>query len=235
VAVNTGINLIELGWAKTRVTWAWILVGALGGLSIGAYWLITQHPDVVAQLIFGFLIDPDKVSRSSDRTSLDLLQLFVYFVLSWIPLTGWGVHSLVSPPKTTLDVLAQAADLSPLLWQGLVYVALAVLIWRRSFLALILATLLFLADSGIYTYGVVRLFQALWDLQQHFADLVASSPTPIDNPYDLQHWPWGLVVPIVIRGAVLWFLLNSFGGMATVRLHHRRLKAARVEAEPWAA
>jgi hypothetical protein len=39
---------------------------------------------------------------------------------------------------------------------------LAALIWRRSVVALALASLLFLADSGIFAYGIFKLFQLLW-------------------------------------------------------------------------
>jgi hypothetical protein len=60
-------------------------------------------------------------------------------------------------------------------------------------------------------------------MSQNYPSLASS------NPYDTQHWPWGLVLPIVIRGALLWFLAMSFSGMGIVRLHHRRLKAASAE------
>lgn len=233
--IDTGINLLELDWARTRVMWAWLLVGALGALSIGAYWLITRHPDVIVQMIFGFLMDPSK-STESDQTKLDILQLIVYFILSWIPLTGWAVHYLASPPKDVMGALAQAADISPLMWQGLVYVVLAILIWRRSMIALLAATLLFLADGGIYTYGVVRLFAELWDLNQKFVSQFQDYPTLLaNNPYDMQHWPWGLVVPIVVRGALLWLFLMTFSAMGVVRLHHSRLRAAKAESQALAA
>lgn len=234
--VDTGINLLELDWARTRVMWAWLLVGALGALSIGAYWVITRHPEAVAQTLLVMLLDPSKTGDASDQTKLDILQLIVYFVLSWIPLTGWAVHYLMSPPNGAMAALAQAADISPLMWQGIVYFALAVLIWRRSMIALLAATLLFLADSGIYFYGVLRLFQELWDLNQKFVSEMQAYPSLLaNNPYDLQHWPWGLVVPIVVRGALLWLLLMSFSAMGLVRLHHRRLKAANTEAQALAA
>ncbi len=217
-------------WARTRVTWAWVLIGAIGCLSVGSYWLITRHPDFVGGLLLGFLIDPEKVSSSS-RTTLDILQVIAYFILSWIPLTGWAIHGLISAPKDTLGLLTEAADITPLLYQGGVYLLLAVLIWRRSMFALAIATLLFLADSGVYTYGVFKLFQQLWDLNQKYQDVVANYPSlATSNPYDIQHWPLGLVVPIVVRLAVLWFLVNSFSGMGIVRLHHRRLKEGTAEA-----
>lgn len=117
----------ELGAHLVR--WAAILVGAVGGLSIYAYWLITHHPETVAQL-------------------------------------------------------------TPLLWQGALYLRLAVLVWRRSTIALTIATVLFLADSGIYTYAIVRLFTQLWQLSQNFVDLSQNYPSlASSNPYDLQHWP----------------------------------------------
>jgi hypothetical protein len=129
-----------------------------------------------------------------------------------------------------LSTLAKAADLTPLLWQGCLYFVLAVLVWRRSMVALTIGTLLFLADSGIYTYAIVRLFMQLWDLSQKFVEMSQNYPSLVSsNPYDLQHWPWLLVLPILIRGALLWFLAMSFSGMGIVRLHRRRLKATRDE------
>jgi len=228
-AIDTGINLLELSWARTRVRWSSILIAAIGGLSIYAYWLITHHPETVAQLLIGFLADPDKTSANS-RTALDILQLIVIFILSWIPLTGFLLHGVTSGSGSLLNALAQAADLRPLLWQGGLYLLLAVLVWRRSMIALTIATLLFLADSGIYTYAIARLFLQLWDLSQKFLEMSQNYPSlASNNPYDIQHWPWGLVLPIVIRGALLWFLAMSFSGMGIVRLHHSRLKAARAE------
>ena len=236
-STDTGINLLELSWASTRVTWAWVLIGAIGCLTIGSYWVITKHPDFVAGLLLGFLLDPAKMSSDSSRTALDILQVIAYFILSWIPLSGWAVHSLVSPSHNMLDALAQAADLRPLLYQGFLYLLLAVLIWRRSLVALALATLLFIADGGIYTYGVFKLFQQLWDLNQKYQDLVQQYPSLAtnDNLYDIGRWPWGLIVPIVIRLAILWALLLSFSGMGIMRLHHRRLKETRVAAHSAAA
>jgi hypothetical protein len=229
-AIKTGISLLELIWARTRVRWSSVLIGVIGGLSICAYWLLTQHPDTVAVLVLGFLLDPDKASSANSRTTLDILQLIVIFILSWIPLTGFLVQVVTSGPTSTLNALAQAAHLTPLLWQGAVYLMLAVLVWRRSMIALTIATLLFLADSGLYTYAIARLFMQLWDLNQKFVEMSQNYPSlASSNPYDIQHWPWGLVLPIVIRGAVLWFLAMSFSGMGIVRLHHRRLKAARDE------
>ncbi len=236
-AIDTGISLLELSWAWTRVRWASILIAAVGGLSIYAYWLITHHPDTVAMLVLGFLADPDKASSANSRTTLDILQLIVIFVLSWIPLTGSVLHAVAAgAPTSTLNALARAADLTPLLWQGALYLVLAALIWRRSMIALTIATLLFLADGGIYTYAIVRLFMQLWQLSQNFLEVTQNygSLAP-SNPYDMQHWPWGLVVPIVIRGAVLWFLAMSFSGMGIVRLHHGRQKEARAEAREQAA
>jgi len=236
-SVDTGINLLELSWARTRVTWAWILIGAIGCLSIGSYWVITRHPEFVAQLLLGFLLDPSKVSSENSRTTLDILQVIGYFVLSWIPVSGFAVHALLTPSTSLIDSLAQAADLTPLLYQGCLYLLLAVLIWRRSLVALAVATLLFLADGGIYTYGVFRLFAQLWSLNQKYQDLVQQYPSLAtgNNPYDIGSWPWGLVVPIVIRLAVLWALLMSFSGLGVVRLHHRRLKDARLQTQPEAA
>jgi hypothetical protein len=230
LAINTGINLLELSWARTRVRWSAILFAAIGGLSIYAYWLITHYPETVAQLLIGFLLDPDQAGSASNRTTLDILQLIVIFILSWIPLSGSLLHVVMSGPSTMLSALAQAANLTPLLWQGALYLLLAVLIWRRSMIALTIATLLFLADSGIYTYAIARLFMQLWDLNQKFVEMYQNYPSLApSNPYDIQHWPWGLVLPIVIRGAVLWFLAMSLSGMGILRLHHRRLKAARDE------
>lgn len=236
-SIDTGINLLELNWARTRVTWAWILIGAIGCLSIGSYWLITRHPEFVAQLLLGFLLDPSKVSSENSRTALDILQVIGYFVLSWIPLSGWAVHAMLSPSKNMLDSLAQAADLTPLLYQGFLYLLLAALIWRRSLVALAVATVLFLADGGVYSYAVFRLFAQLWSLNQKYQDLVQQYPSLAtgNNPYDIGSWPWGLVVPIVIRLAILWPLLMSFSALGIVRVHHRRLKDARLQAQPEAA
>jgi hypothetical protein len=142
----------------------------------------------------------------TDRTTLGGVQLMVYFILSWIPLAGWAALSLVA----TATGIAQANNIWPILYQGVIYIALAVLIWRRSLVALTVATLLFLADSCVYTYEVFRLF-----------------PLATGNPYDMSHWPLGLIVPIVVRITLCWFLLTSFGAMRSIRLHNRRLKTAR--------
>jgi hypothetical protein len=232
----TGINLLELSWARTRVTWAWVLIGAIGLLSVGSYWLIVRHPAFVGQLLLGFLINPQQTSES-ERTTLDILQVMAYFILSWLPLAGWAAHALVSSPKSGLDVLSQVADLRPLLYEGGLYILLAVLIWRRFLIALAIATLVFLADGGVYTYGVFRLFQYLWELNQKYQDLIQQAPSLAtgNNPYDIANWPWGLAIPIVIRLAVLWALVSSFGGMGIVRLHHRRLKEATLQAQAEAA
>ncbi len=89
-----------------------------------------------------------------------------------------------------------------------------------------------LADSGIYTYGVFRLFQGLWDLNHKFVEMTQQYPSlgTASNPYDIGHWPWGLVVPIVVRAALLWVLVLSFSGMGVVKLDHSRRKAAKAEA-----
>jgi len=227
--VHTGISFLELQWARTRVMWAWILFGAIGGLTLAAYWLIKTHPDVLGQLAISLLLDPNKVN---ERTTLDILQLIAYFILSWLPLAGLGAQFLLSHPQNGLAALTQALALKPLLYQGVLYVVLAVLIWRRSTIALAVATLLFLADSGIYTYGVFRLFQGLWDLNQKFVEMTQGAPSlAANNPYALGHWPWGLALPIVARAALLWMLVGSFSGMTLVTLDHKRRKAARREAE----
>ena len=231
--VNTGINPLELGWARTRVMWAWIVVGAIGALSLASYWLITSHPDIVAQLALGLLVSGGN-SSSSQRTELDVIQLIAYFVLSYLPLAGAAIHQLMTQPQNGLDALAQAADFSPLFYQAVLYVLLAVLIWRRSMIALTAATLLFLADSGIYTYVVFKIFQSMWDLSQKFVEMTQQYPSlgTVSNPYDIGHWPWGLVVPIVVRAALLWVLVLSFSGMGLVRLDRARRKAAAIaEAE----
>lgn len=235
--VDTGINPLELGWARTRVMWAWIAVGGVGVLTLAAYWLISSHPETVAQLALSLLLSGG-TSSSSQRTELDIIQLIVYFVLSFLPLAGVAIHQLMSQPQTGLDALAQAADLKPLFYQAGLYVLLAVLIWRRSIIALTVATLLFLADSGVYTYGLFKVLQGLWELNQKFAEMVQQSPSlgTLSNPYDIGRWPWGLVLPIVIRAALLWMLVSSFSGMRLVRLDRARRKAAALaEAEAQAA
>lgn len=236
--VDTGINLLELGWARTRVRWASVVIGLIGLLSMGAYWVITKHPDIVGSLALGFLIDPDKVSRDS-QTTIDVIHIIVYFVLSWLPFaffTAHALNSLLNPSPNTMTTLTRAADLAPLLWQGIVYLGLAVLIWRRSIVALVGAALLFLADGGIYTFAIFKLFSFLWDQSQKFNDFIQANPSlSADNPYDISHWPWELVVPIVIRVALFWFLLSTFSAIGVVRLHHARLKEARRDAMNQAA
>jgi len=98
-------------------------------------------------------------------------------------------------------------DPTRLLYQGIVYLVLAVLIWRRSMIALAIATLLFLADSGIYTYRSLPLLSGL-------------------SLSLLGYWPWGLIVPIVVRAAVLWKLVTAFNGMAVIGLDRKQRKAA---------
>ncbi len=209
--------------------WAWILFGAVGGMTLAAYWLIKSHPEVLGQLAISLLLDPDKVN---ERTTLDILQLTAYFILSWLPLAGLGAQFLLTQPQSGLAALSQALGLTPLVYEGLLYVVLALLVWRRSMIALTVATVLFLADSGIYVYAMFRLFQGLWELNQKFVEMTQQAPSlATSNPYALGHWPWGLAVPIVVRAALLWMLASSFSGMALVRLDHKRRKAARLDAE----
>lgn len=230
--VDTGINLLELGWAKTRVTWAAALIGLIGVLSIGAYWVITKHPEVIGNLVLGFLVDPNKVSSDS-QTAIDIVHIVVYFVLSWLPFAFFTAHAaqaLTHPSTNSVTTLSHAADMTPFLWQGVVYVGLALLIWRRSVIALVAASLLFLADSGIYTYAIFKLFQLLWDQYNKYNDFMQAYPTlAADNPYDFSKWPWELVVPVLIRLAIFWFLLATFSAIGVVRLHNSRLKAAKRE------
>lgn len=98
-------------------------------------------------------------------------------------------------------------DWTKLLYQGVLYLALAVLIWRQSMTALAIATLLFLADSGLYTYRALPMLSGL-------------------SLSLLGYWPWGTIVPIVIRGAFLLKLVTSFNGMALVKLDRKQRKAA---------
>jgi hypothetical protein len=230
--VDTGINPLELEWGRTRVTWVWVLIAAISVLTLVLRWIIANDPQVVLAMGVSLLIDPAKWS-SGDQTQVAIWQVLGFFVLSWIPLAGLVLHSFLSQPQSGIEALASATDLSPMLFQGLVYLALAVLIWRRSMIALTVAVVLFLADSGIYTYAVLRLFQGLWELSQNFVQMTQQYPSlgTQSNPYDLVHWPWGLAVPIVVRGAILWFLATSFSGMGVVRLDRARRKAAREEAE----
>jgi hypothetical protein len=62
-------------WARARVRWSAILIAAIGGLSVYAYWLITHHPDTVAQLVLGFLLDPDKAGSADTRMKLDIFRV----------------------------------------------------------------------------------------------------------------------------------------------------------------
>ena len=230
--VDTGINPLELAWARTRVTWVWVLIAAIGLLTIALRWVIATNPQVVLAMGISLLLDPARGS-SSEQTTVAIWQVVTYFVLAWVPLAGLVLHSFTSQAQSGIAALASAADLSPMLFQGIAYVMLAVLIWRRSMIALTLATLLFLADSGIYAYAIFDVFQGLWTLSQKFVEMTQQYPSlgTVSNPYDLFHWPWGLVVPIVVRGAILWFLATSFSGMGVVRLDRARRKAAREEAE----
>lgn len=98
-------------------------------------------------------------------------------------------------------------DWSKLLYQGILYLVLAVLIWRRSMIALAIATLLFLADSAIYTYRGLPLMSGL-------------------SLSLLGYWPWSTIVPTAVRVAILWTVLASFKGMALVRFDHKQRKAA---------
>jgi hypothetical protein len=98
-------------------------------------------------------------------------------------------------------------DWTKLLYQGVLYLVLAVLIWRRSMVALAIATLLFLADSGFYTYRSLPLLSGL-------------------SLSLLGYWPWGLIVPIAIRAALLFKLVMSFNGMALVRIDRKQQKTA---------
>lgn len=98
-------------------------------------------------------------------------------------------------------------DWTKLLYQGVLYLVLAALIWRRSMIALAIATLLFLADSAIYAYRGLPLLSGL-------------------SLSLLGYWPWGTIVPIVIRGAVIAKLVTGFNAMASVRLVREKRKAA---------
>src|SRR5438270_3220247 len=83
-STDTGINLLELSWAHTRVTWAWVLIGAIGCLTLGSYWVITKHTDFVAGLLLGFLPYSAKMCSESSRTALDVPQLIACILLSCI-------------------------------------------------------------------------------------------------------------------------------------------------------
>jgi hypothetical protein len=98
-------------------------------------------------------------------------------------------------------------DWTKLLYQGVLYLVLAVLIWRRSMVALAIATLLFLADSGVYTYRSLPLLSGL-------------------SLSLLGYWPWSAVVPIAIRAVVLVRLMTAFNSMTLVRLDRKQQKAA---------
>lgn len=98
-------------------------------------------------------------------------------------------------------------DWTKLPYQGVVYLVLAVLIWRRSMIALAVATLLFVADSAIYTYGKFPLMSGL-------------------SLSLLGYWPWGIIVPIVLRAAVLWRLVTTFKSVALMGLDRKQRKAA---------
>jgi hypothetical protein len=232
--VNTGINLLELGWARTRVTWAWVLIGAIGALSIGSWWVLTHHPEYAGELLLSFLLQPSGSSAEDQKTAFDILQIVIGFILSWLPFAGLTLHGM---SLTAQSSLSQIMDVSPLMWQGLLYLGLAVLIWRRSVVALAVASLLFLADSGIFAYGIFKLFQLLWEQYQKYQELIQQYPSLAtgNSSHDLGSWPWILLIPIVVRLALLWFLVGSFGAMSTLRLHHRRLKAAKAEAQALAA
>ena len=238
-SVDTGIGVLELGWASTRVSWAAILIGLIGALSIGAYWVILNHPDVIGGLLLGFLLDPNKVSQDN-QTSIDLAHMIVWFVLSWLPFSFITVHAaqlLLHPSTTSMSSLSQATDvIAPLLWQGVVYIGLALLVWRRSIIALVAACLLFLADSGIYTFAIFKLFQFLWDQYNKYNDFMNAYPgVASENPFDFSKWPWELALPVLFRLAIFWFLVMTFSSLGVVRLHRARLKAAKREAELQAA
>ena len=116
---------------------------------------------------------------------------------------AWG---LLIPGLFTLFTW-MALNPPNLLYQGVVYVVLAVLIWRRSMIALAIATLIFLADSGIYTYRSLPLLSGL-------------------SLSLLGYWPWSVIGPIAIRAVVLWKLVASFNAMALVRLDRKQRNAA---------
>lgn len=238
--VDTGVNLLELGWASTRVTWAAVVIGLIGVLSIGAYWVILNHPDIIGGLLLGFLLDPNKVSQDN-QTSIDLAHIIVWFVLSWLPfsfITAHAAQLLTHPPTNAVNNLSsQATDIiAPLLWQGVVYIGLALLVWRRSIIALVAACLLFLGDSGIYTFAIFKLFQFFWDQYNKYNDFMNAYPgLASENPFDFSKWPWELALPVLFRLAIFWFLLMTFSSLGVVRLHQARLKAAKREAALQAA
>ncbi|HET9849223.1 MAG TPA: hypothetical protein VFR68_11780 [Candidatus Dormibacteraeota bacterium] len=216
------------------MTWAWVLIGAIGALSVGSYWVLTHHPEYAAELLLSFFLQPSGSSAEDQKTAFDVLQILIGFVLSWLPFTGLTLHGM---SLTAQSPISQMTDVSPLLWQGLAYLGLAVLIWRRSVVALALASLLFLADSGIFAYGIFKLFQFLWEQYQKYQDLIQQYPSLAtgNTSHDIGSWPWILLIPIIVRLALLWFLIGSFGASSTLRLHHARLKAAQAEAEQFAA
>ena len=231
--IDTGISPLELSWARSRVTWAWVLVGLIGLLSVGLYWLLTHHPELVGEFLLSFLLAPSQSSPNDQKTAFDILQLIVGFVLAWLPFGGLALHGM----GLSQSSLTQLANLSPMLWEGLIYIGLALLIWRRSTLALLLATLLFLADSGIFGWGLYQLFHALWEQYQKYQDLIQQYPelANSNSSNDFGHWPWILIVPVVIRLALLWFFATSLGAVRLAGLHHRRLRQARREAAARAA
>lgn len=231
--VDAGINLLELDWARTRVTWVWLLIGAIGALSVGSYWVLTHHPEYVGQLLLSFLPQPSGSSAEDQKTAFDILQIVIGVVLSWLPFTGLTLHGMT---LTAQSSFSQLTDVSPLMWQGLVYLGLAALIWRKSVVALALASL-FLADSGILAYGIFKLFQLLWEQYQKYQELTQEYPSLAtgNGSHDIGSWPWILVIPIVVRLALLWFLVTSFSAVSTLKLHHRRLKAAKADAQALAA
>jgi hypothetical protein len=228
--VDTGISPLELSWAKARITWVWVLIGAVGLLSIGTYWLLTRHPDYVGQLLLGFLLSQSSQLPQDQRTAADVFQIFVGFVLAWLPFAGLVLHGTNLSQQVAV---APVSLITPLLWQGLVYVGLALMIWRRLMIGLVLASLLFLTDSAVFGYALFKLFQLLWDQYQQYQQLIQTYPdlANVNNSGDLGHWPWILIVPVVIRVALLWLFLTSFGAMRLLGLQRKRLKAARREAQ----
>jgi len=97
---------------------------------------------------------------------------------------GWGL--LIRGLFTLFTWMA--LDPPNLLYQGILYVVFAVFVWRRSMFALAIATLIFLADSGIYTFRQLPLLSGL-------------------SLSLLNYWPWSAIVAIAIRAVVLWILV----------------------------
>ena len=90
---------------------------------------------------------------------------------------------------------------------------------------------MFLADSGIYTFAIFKLFQFFWDQYNKYNDFMNAYPgVASENPFDFSKWPWELALPVAFRLAIFWFLLMTFSSLGVVRLHHARLKAAKREA-----